>query len=246
MTRPFNAPTATTAVCSSRYKTRIVNLKWIEIAVLWKVIWLAAAISLAHACQAGAESPANSACLECHGDNTLATTNAGKIVSLYVSEKKFAASVHHVVLCNSCHNDITSKHPDDNRPAAPVDCARCHAAQSFSYGLSIHGTALPKGEQQAPNCVDCHDSHEEQGAESPSSPLYFSNLAKTCGQCHPQEAADVQASVHGKATALGHRDAASCTDCHSEHKIESLRLGSALKISQDGLQQVPRFGATQH
>jgi formate dehydrogenase gamma subunit len=44
-------------------------------------------------------------------------------------------------------------------------------------------------------------------------------------------AKDVEASVHGKAVAAGHRDAPTCTDCHSEHKIEELKTSSALKIS---------------
>ena len=69
--------------------------------------------------------------------------------------------------------------------------------------------------------------------DSPQSPLNFANLAKTCGQCHEQEARDVMESVHGKAVAAGRRDAATCTDCHSEHKIEALRGSSSLKISQD-------------
>ncbi len=38
-------------------------------------------------------------------------------------------------------------------------------------------------------------------------------------------------SVHGKAMAAGKRDAPTCTDCHSEHKIEALKGDSALEIS---------------
>jgi formate dehydrogenase gamma subunit len=69
--------------------------------------------------------------------------------------------------------------------------------------------------------------------DSPASPLNFANLAKTCGQCHEQESKDVIESVHGKAVAVGRRDAPTCTDCHSEHKIEALKGSSPLKISQD-------------
>ena len=46
-----------------------------------------------------------------------------------------------------------------------------------------------------------------------------------------KEARDVAASVHGKAMATGERDAPTCTDCHSEHKIEALKDGSPLEIS---------------
>ncbi len=55
--------------------------------------------------------------------------------------------------------------------------------------------------------------------------------AQTCGRCHAQEARDVAASVHGKAMATGKRDAPTCTDCHSEHKIQALKDGSPLEIS---------------
>jgi formate dehydrogenase gamma subunit len=51
--------------------------------------------------------------------------------------------------------------------------------------------------------------------------------------CHDQEAREVAESVHGKAAAAGARDAPTCTDCHSEHKIESLSQSSSRRISED-------------
>ena len=46
---------------------------------------------------AAAEKSPNSACLECHSDKTLTTTNAaGKEVSLFVDEAKLMASVHKI------------------------------------------------------------------------------------------------------------------------------------------------------
>jgi formate dehydrogenase gamma subunit len=68
---------------------------------------------------------------------------------------------------------------------------------------------------------------------SPDSPLHFSRLAQTCGGCHEAAATDVAQSVHGKAVAKGHRDAPTCTDCHSEHKIMGLKASSSTKISAD-------------
>jgi formate dehydrogenase gamma subunit len=85
----------------------------------------------------------------------------------------------------------------------------------------------------APACADCHGTHGVLPPSAAASPLNFSNLARTCGQCHEQEAKDVIESVHGKAVAAGRRDAATCTDCHSEHQIESLRASSSLKISRE-------------
>jgi formate dehydrogenase gamma subunit len=184
------------------------------------------------AAASAAEPIKNSACLECHADKTLTKTNAaGKEVSLFVDLAKLAASVHKTNLCASCHADITLKHPDDNVPAQPPNCKSCHEKQSESYGASVHGLALAKGRKDSATCSDCHDGHNIVPPTSPESPLYFSRLAQTCGRCHDQVAKEVEESVHGKAVAAGHRDAPTCTDCHSEHKIEELKTSSALKIS---------------
>jgi formate dehydrogenase gamma subunit len=180
----------------------------------------------------------DSECLDCHSDKTLTTTNAaGRVVLLYVDPAALAASIHHTNSCAACHNDITDKHPDDHLAPRAVACARCHLEPSLSYTASVHGVAhrdgTTNGAHHAPVCADCHGSHSVLPPSSPASPLNFSNLARTCGQCHEQEAKDVMASVHGKAVAAGRRDAATCTDCHSEHKIEALRGSSSLRISQD-------------
>lgn len=181
-----------------------------------------------------AEVIPNSDCLLCHSDNTLTKTNdVGREISLFVDEAKLKASVHQTNTCQSCHSDITSKHPDDEVPAKPVNCAECHAGQSESYGASVHGIALAKGQRDSATCVDCHESHNILRPVDPASPLHFSRLAETCGACHDQAARDVEESVHGKAVARGHREAPTCTDCHSEHKIQGLKTSSTLSISAD-------------
>ena len=76
------------------------------------------------AATSAAEPIKNSACLDCHADKTLTKTNAaGKAVSLFVDVAKLAASVHKTNPCASCHADMTAKHPDDNVPAQPANCA---------------------------------------------------------------------------------------------------------------------------
>lgn len=176
----------------------------------------------------------NAFCLDCHADKTLYRTNsAGRGISLFVDEAKLKASAHTTNSCISCHADATAKHPDDNVVLQPVNCATCHERQTESYGASVHGLALKAGQADAATCQDCHDSHEVVPSRSPNSPLYFTRQAETCGTCHPKEARDVEASVHGQATAAGKRDAPTCTDCHSEHKIEALKNASNLKISEE-------------
>jgi formate dehydrogenase gamma subunit len=180
-----------------------------------------------------AKPMSNSDCLDCHGDKTLTITNAaGKEISLFVDAARLLASVHRTNTCVSCHADIGVKHPDDNVKALPVECARCHARESLTYGLSVHGLAVKAGHTEAATCQDCHDSHSILPPTSPESPLYFTRQAATCGACHDQEAADVTASVHGRATAAGFRDAPTCTDCHDEHNIRSLKSSSPMNISE--------------
>src|ERR1019366_3740109 len=116
----------------------------------------------------------------------------------------------------------------------PVNCEICHARQTESFNASVHGMVPQRGTgRHAATCQDCHDSHEIISDNSPASPLYFSRQAETCGQCHEKEARDWAASVHGKAVAAGSHDAPTCTGCHDEHKIRSLKNVSAATISEE-------------
>jgi formate dehydrogenase gamma subunit len=197
------------------------------------VVFMAAALAATTALAAAAPALRDSDCLDCHSDKTLSKVNSsGKQVSLFVDAARLSASVHKTNTCVSCHADVTTKHPDDNVQLGRVDCARCHLEQTESYGASVHGLALKQGRADAATCQDCHDSHDILPATSPLSPLYFSRQSQTCGVCHDQEARDVEASVHGQATAAGKRDTPTCTDCHFEHKIQALTASSGLKISE--------------
>ncbi|MDR3458801.1 MAG: cytochrome b/b6 domain-containing protein [Verrucomicrobiae bacterium] len=173
-------------------------------------------------------------CLDCHGDNTLTKTNAGgKVTSLFVDYAKFKLSAHRTNACISCHADITAKHPDDNKLVARVNCATCHERQAETFNASVHGIALRAGHDDAATCQDCHDSHKIISDNSPSSPLYFTRQADTCGVCHRKEAHEWAASVHGKAVAAGSHDAPTCTGCHAEHQIRSLKNTGSMTVSAE-------------
>lgn len=180
----------------------------------------------------------DSDCLECHSDKTLTSTNsAGVVKSLYTDATALQHSIHGKTACATCHNDLTPKHPDDNIPAKAVDCHQCHKRESANYEAGVHALARLKGtmtgKHPAPECIDCHGTHGILRPGSPNSSLYFTKLTKTCGKCHEEAAQDVAISVHGRAVAEGQRDAATCIDCHSEHKIEKLTEVSSLKISEE-------------
>lgn len=175
----------------------------------------------------------NADCLQCHEDKTMTATNkSGVVRSVWCDANKLNASVHKTNSCASCHNDLTEKHPDDNIPAKSVDCARCHKQELQAYLGSVHALAAKRGGTNAPDCANCHGAHNVLALNSPDSPLNFEHITQTCGQCHKQESQDVAASVHGQASAHGKREAATCTDCHAEHRIEVLKARSPLEISR--------------
>ncbi|MCC6231821.1 MAG: cytochrome b/b6 domain-containing protein [Verrucomicrobiales bacterium] len=177
----------------------------------------------------------NDKCLECHGMSDLTKTNAaGQTLSLFTDLALLKASVHTTNQCIDCHRDLAKawEHPDDGHVTEPVQCAKCHELQSATYDASVHGIALREGKLGAATCKDCHGQHDITRHSNPESRTSFAHLAETCGQCHIQEAAELQASVHGQAAARGHREAPTCIDCHAEHQIETLRTASPLKIAE--------------
>ena len=133
----------------------------------------------------GAAEIKNSACLDCHSDKTLCKTNAGgQGIPLFVDEAKFAATVHKTNSCVSCHADITTKHPDDNVAAQPVNCAICHEGPGRDYANSIHGVSHKMGASGAASCKDCHGSHDIVPVKQADSPVFKLNLPRTCATCH--------------------------------------------------------------
>jgi formate dehydrogenase gamma subunit len=173
----------------------------------------------------------NADCLACHGDPSMTTEENGKQVSLYVDEKKFAASIHgQMFTCVDCHTDVKEV-PHANTPSKP-SCAQCHADEQQKYDSGIHAKALKAGVGQAARCVDCHGSpHEILPASDPNSKVSQANVAKTCGACHAKQSVMQNTgvptqpvslflqSVHGKAIAGGDEKAADCADCHRAHDI---------------------------
>jgi cytochrome b subunit of formate dehydrogenase len=170
------------------------------------------------------EMIANETCMECHGDKDLTKDLPDvKQVSMFVDEAKLKGSVHGKAKCAECHGDLTAEHPDDAKAAKPVNCAACHEQQSHSFGGSVHGLAHNAGSKTAASCRDCHGTHEVLPRRNPASTIHATNLVKTCGTCHAKAAEDVASSVHGKALAAGEGDAATCIDCHAEHKFIGLK-----------------------
>lgn len=205
---------------------------WVVALCLGTLLLLLAGV----ATRAAEDRVPNDKCLECHGQNDLTKTNAlGHSLSLFTDEAILKASIHATNACVDCHRDlrVAWEHPEDNHVVEKVRCEACHERQSETANAGVHGIALRKGVLAAATCTDCHGEHAISRHTLAESPTHFTHIATTCGQCHVEEAQDLEISVHGVAAARGRRDAPTCTDCHSEHRTEDLRSASPLKIAQE-------------
>ena len=143
-----------------------------------------------------------------------------------------------VATCQSCHGAAHQVLTADS-PASPVNkvhladtCGSCHSnprlvakyyfAVAFpvaAYKAGVHGRAIEHGNLKAASCSDCHGVHDILPTDDPHSTIWKQNVAATCGKCHADVYDVYRGSVHGQAAAAGVLQAATCTDCHGEHRI---------------------------
>ncbi|MEI6210878.1 MAG: cytochrome b/b6 domain-containing protein [bacterium] len=177
----------------------------------------------------------NEDCFGCHEDKALVKTNAaGKAVSLFVDKAAFTNSIHAKHLCVSCHADIKDVPHPDAFVAKAVSCAACHRVETQIYTGSDHGIAVHKGVQEAASCKDCHgNNHYLLSYRNPASPVYRTNLPKTCERCHNKTeemekfnlrqhgpGLSYEKSIHGVALLeKAELNAANCADCHGSHDL---------------------------
>ncbi len=150
----------------------------------------------------------------------------------------------------------TVKSPAD----LPGFCGRCHSDNDYmrryqpspvtdqesKYWTSGHGLRLKAdGDAQVATCVSCHHAPHGSGddfskpgilpAHDLASPVYPTNLAKTCATCHADQAKMAGRQYHGRP--IGHQQyeqwvksvhgqallqkgdlsAPACNDCHGNH-----------------------------
>ncbi|MGH7597107.1 MAG: hypothetical protein ACREOI_12190 [bacterium] len=182
-----------------------------------------------------AEQLAPAACQTCHD---IAATELTESVHGKVSDGDAPA-------CGDCHGSHEIRAAADSLSLVhprrlAFTCGHCHANPALvekhkipikdplkAYTHSIHGRLALAGVDSAATCSSCHGSHKILAANNPASKAYHFNIPQTCGQCHRQIADEFVQSVHGMAVARGSTDAPVCTDCHSEHAIESSAVSTA-------------------
>jgi uncharacterized protein with PIN domain len=194
---------------------------------------LAAAFVLA-ACPASVTGQETADCLACHGEKDFTAERKGRTVSLYVSEKAYAASIHGSLTCVSCHTDVEGKELPHGAPLQKVDCAACHETEAKQHAASLHGKAMKRGDSLAPTCGACHGIHDIRAAKDPASPVSPLKVPFTCGKCHQEGTVvmrqrnihqdhileNYSESIHGEGLLKkGLIVAANCASCHTAHNI---------------------------
>ncbi len=161
--------------------------------------------------------------------------------------KQYQAGIHgrahdhgngDVPACQSCHGSAhavlpaSDPHSPVNKQNLPATCGSCHSNPKLAakymftevrpveaYRQSVHGRAIQSGNLSAASCGDCHGNHDILPPSNPHSKIWKQNVAATCGKCHEAIYHTYQQSIHGQAVARGVLQAATCTDCHREHRI---------------------------
>jgi len=154
-----------------------------------------------------------------------------------VHGKAFAAGDPDAPMCRDCHGTHTIRSSSDSTSFVHKlnqahTCAQCHSDEgivrrhrlavrhpSEMYLSGAHNRALHKGNLEAAACNDCHESHGLRPLSDPESPIYRTNVPRTCGKCHKSVTAEYLESIHGVALLQGASAAPNCTDCHGEHAV---------------------------
>ena len=202
-------------------------------------------------------------CVTCHADiketphaEHLAPAACGTCHENAIAE--LAESVHgnseasvDAPTCGDCHGSHEIRGRADtlswvNPRQLGFTCARCHANPALvqkynipikdpfkAYSHSVHGRLAMAGVDSAATCSSCHGNHKIFAANDAVSKVYHFNIPQTCGQCHQTIFKEYTGSVHGTAVARGSNDAPVCTDCHTEHAIESSQVSSAPTAAQN-------------
>jgi formate dehydrogenase gamma subunit len=161
--------------------------------------------------------------------------------------KALVAGNSKVPNCEGCHGNIHEILPAsdpksrDARANIPVMCGQCHsqpipgftADVAVAYQESVHGKLVASGNVRAAVCSDCHRAHDILPPSDPSSPVYRSNIPKTCGECHASDEAIFDNSIHGQALDHGNPQAPVCTSCHGVHIIQAVNNKASLVSPQN-------------
>ncbi|MFQ5605535.1 MAG: cytochrome c3 family protein [bacterium] len=142
--------------------------------------------------------------------------------------------------CVDCHGKHAIRPSSDlesnsNPLKIAYMCATCHADPKIvkkyhipiadplaAYKNSVHGIAvLSEKNFDAATCVSCHGSHNIRSLDDTQSPIHWSHVPETCGQCHSEIHKQYSKSIHWTMAKKGVRNSPVCIDCHGEHVVKA-------------------------
>jgi len=195
----------------------------------------------------GAKPFENAQCQECHGVKgfSVPTGEHGETPheSLFIATESFEESVHGALACTDCHDDIEEL-PHRKGRFGLVDCVTCHeqirddrwapadraawlrpqlpdvVTFTRDYVLSAHAdTSVPNNA----GCATCHTAHYVFPSDDPRASTHRLESPEMCGACHQKSLERYWVSLHGAALKRPWgSDSATCSDCHSSHKVTDL------------------------
>ena len=185
-----------------------------------------------------AQAADNAECLKCHKNPRLSKGKKdGSLLSLYVNEEAFQASVHGSagMGCTDCHAEAKPNvHPAEGFPE--VGCANCHQDSAEAYKKTAHGMILESGLENAPKCYDCHTTHSIRKINDPRSPVQALHLPDACAKCHKAARpprgfltalATYRIMGHPKTDLEYRYDARACNQCHPDNTGHPQKQGPA-------------------
>jgi cytochrome c553 len=182
-------------------------------------------------------SSETTACLKCHdkkGEEK--TLDNHEKLSLYVSTKAFKESMHGQTDCEDCHSDIDAithgktKTSIESKRAYTLSmgesCRECHKKPFKSYEDGLHAALVKAGDDKAPLCSDCHNSHTLRSVK------IIGPIEETpCAKCHEDIFKAYAKDVHGLERVAKGKAAPICASCHKTHDVKAASFGDGIKDS---------------
>jgi predicted CXXCH cytochrome family protein len=179
------------------------------------------------------------ACADCHGGNPAATVKA-QAHDAAKGYKGKPTGPQVIATCARCHSDAELM-----RRFAPKQ----RVDQATEYATSTHGKRLASGDANVATCVSCHGAHGIRLVSDAKSPVFPTNVATTCANCHADakrmtgyklpdgsalptnQLAAYQTSVHYNALTKGNDlSAPTCNDCHGNHGAVPPGVGAIANV----------------
>ena len=192
-----------------------------------------------------AQLPDNARCLSCHiQPGVTKEFPNGDIVSVTINANHYGDSAHATLSCQLCHTNINDyPHPENTAQSHREytlqyanTCNTCHEDQADQLMDSAHTKVAQTGNENAPICVDCHDSHAQTAiqktADGKLTPAQHAASALVCAKCHSTIYDEYANSVHGQGVLVDKNpDVPSCINCHGVHTIVGPEGSNEFRLS---------------